>query len=401
MTAIFLYDDARARQFEPFALTRPLSEVRAGAELIRRRWTRALGLPAAGFIGAPHLVDFDELDAPSAVTIDRLPAGTVLVNTRCAVALTELPPGGDVWRCEGRVAAVRLADDTSVSTWVDGTRALESLVPDGAAEVAIDGWWMDEIWDLIRALPAMLASDIRALAPAIERAVPSGVTTIGEHDVIIERGAHIEPMVLLDASDGPILIRAGARVAAFTRLVGPCGIGEETTVGGGRVAACAIGERCRVHGELSNTIFIGHANKAHDGFVGHSIVGRWANLGAATVTSNLKNTYGTVALWTPGGQRDTGMQFLGAMIGDHAKLAIGTRVTTGCVIGAGANVFCDGLTSKLIPPFTWGTQENGDAHALEKFLAVAARVMARRQVVLSERARRALSDAYANRWHAQ
>lgn len=401
MSAIFLYDDARARQFEPFALTRPWSELRAGAELIRRRWTRALQLPAAGFIGAPHLADFDELDAPSAASIEQLPAGTVVANARCAVALVELPESGDVWRCEGRVAAVRLAQDTPIAALADGTCELESLVPANAVEVTIDGWWLDEVWDPIRVLSAMLAADIRALAPTIERAVPSGLTTIGDHDVIIERDARVEPMVLFDATDGAILIRAGARIAAFTRLVGPCIIGEEATVGGGRVATCAIGERCRVHGELSTTIFIGHANKGHDGFVGHSIVGRWANLGAATVTSNLKNTYGSVALWTPGGRRDTGLQFLGAMIGDHAKTAIGTRITTGCVIGAGANVFCDGMTSKLIPPFTWGTQENGDARALDKFLAVAARVMARRQVVLSERARRALIAAYTNRWHAQ
>jgi UDP-N-acetylglucosamine diphosphorylase / glucose-1-phosphate thymidylyltransferase / UDP-N-acetylgalactosamine diphosphorylase / glucosamine-1-phosphate N-acetyltransferase / galactosamine-1-phosphate N-acetyltransferase len=85
------------------------------------------------------------------------------------------------------------------------------------------------------------------------------------------------------------------------------------------VAVCSIGERAKVHGELSVTIVIGHANKGHDGFVGHSVIGRWANLGAGTITSNLKNSYGGVALWTPDGVQDTGLQFLGSLLGDHVK----------------------------------------------------------------------------------
>ena len=68
--------------------------------------------------------------------------------------------------------------------------------------------------------------------------------------------------------------------------------------------------------------------KGHEGFVGHSYLGRWVNLGAGTTTSNLKNTYGSVALWTPDGVRDTGLQFLGTLFGDHAKTGIGLTLTT-------------------------------------------------------------------------
>jgi hypothetical protein len=157
---------------------------------------------------------------------------------------------------------------------------------------------------------------------------------------------------------------------------------------------------CRVHGELSTSIFIGHANKSHDGFVGHSILGRWTNLGASTVTSNLKNTYGTVQLWTPHGMRDTGMQFLGTLIGDHARTAIGTRLTTGCVIGAGANVVADGMVPKVVPPFCWGSASSGETYALGKFLDVAARAMARRQVSLGDEGRAHLSLAHGARWTA-
>jgi UDP-N-acetylglucosamine diphosphorylase/glucosamine-1-phosphate N-acetyltransferase len=400
VTALFLYDDARARRFEPFALTRPASELRAGAEIIRKRWMCALELPVAAFIGAPHLADFDELDAPRAAT-GVIPAGTVIASSRFAPTLAPTTADADAWRCDGRVAAVRLGADTSVESLADGSLTLESLVAPGAAETTIAGWWMHEVWDLVRHLVTMLAADAAAIAARLERAVPSGLTTIGDHDVVIERGAHVEPMVLFDASAGPILVRTGARVSAFTRLVGPCVIGEDAIVAGGRIAACSVGEQCRVHGELSTTIFIGHANKAHDGFVGHSVIGRWANLGASTVTSNLKNTYGSVSLWTPDGQRDTGMQFLGSMIGDHAKTAIGTRLTTGSVIGVGANVFGSGITPKVVPPFAWGADQGAEPYALEKVLEVAERVMSRRHVALGEAGRRALAAAYAARWSAR
>jgi hypothetical protein len=153
-----------------------------------------------------------------------------------------------------------------------------------------------------------------------------------------------------------------------------------------------------VHGELSTTIFLGHANKAHDGFVGHSVLGRWVNLGASTVTSNLKNTYGTVQLWTPSGVRETGMQFLGTLFGDHVKTAIGTRLSTGTVLGTGANVFGDAMPPRVVAPFAWGGAIDAPAYRLDRFLLVAERAMARRHITLGDGARRQLTAAYNGRW---
>ncbi len=167
----------------------------------------------------------------------------------------------------------------------------------------------------------------------------------------------IEPYTVFDVTAGPILVRRGATVQAFTRVVGPCAIGEGSAVVGDRIAGSSIGERCKVHGELSTSIVMGYSNKSHDGFVGHSYLGRWVNLGAGTITSNLKNTYGPVQLWTPDGMRTTGETFLGAFIGDYARTGIGTRLTTGTVMGAGANVFPPGFAPKVIPPFAWGAGE--------------------------------------------
>jgi UDP-N-acetylglucosamine diphosphorylase/glucosamine-1-phosphate N-acetyltransferase len=398
MTAgLVLYDDACARQFEPFALTRPAGELRAGAELIRRRWERASETRASGFASAPHLAAFEEFDAPPCAA-GEFAAGTIIANARCAIALdVSLLPDANVWVCEGRVAAVRLAAPLDAARLADGTLRLDSLVSSAAAAPAqVRGWWIEEVWDLSARLSNMLVADIAALAPGTEDA-PSHVTVLGEHRAHVERGAYFEPYVVIDTSDGAVLVRRGARIASFTRLVGPCVIGEDVQVGGGKIKNCSIGEQSRVHGELSGTIFIGHANKVHDGFIGDSVLGRWVNVGAGTITSNLKNSYGEVSLWTPGGVRKTRHTFLGSFIGDHAKLGIGTRLTTGCVIGAGANVFGSAMPPKFVPPFAWGDVAPFKEFDVAKFLEVAERVMGRRGITLSENARHALAAAWARR----
>jgi len=399
MNSLVLYDDETARAFEPFALTRPVAELRAGTEIVRRRWEIALGAEASGFVGAPHLVDFDELDAPPFIAGD-IAAGTILVHSRCAVALASADPWADVWTCNGRVAAVRLTTAVSRSSVRDGSTSLESIAADGATSVEIEGWWLDEVWDLVRHLSEMITSDVAHRVETLDTlsAAEAGGAVIGAYPARVERGAAIDPYVVFDATAGPVLVRRGATVASFSRLVGPCYVGEDTIIGGGKIANTSIGEQCRVHGEVSTTVFLGHANKSHDGFVGHSYLGRWANLGASTVTSNMKNTYGPVALWTPRGVRNTGMQFLGAFFGDHAKTAIGTRLTTGTVVGAGANVVMPTTTPKVIQPFSWGSASDASVYDIAKFLEVVERAMIRRHVTLSDRARRWLTAAHAARW---
>lgn len=380
MSAMVLYDDAAARDFAPFALTRPAGELRAGAALTRERWVRLLGAPATGFVGAPHLRQFAEFDAPPAAE-GRLSSGTWLVNARCAPRLDTATLDADVTmlRCAGRVAAVRLADELAVHELADGTLSLDALAQGASQDV--DGWWLDHVWDLVALLPAMLAADAAALLPPQPDA--GGIQVLGAHAVHVAPDATVEPYVVADTSAGAIVIERGAHVAAFTRLVGPCVIGAGSSVMGGRLACVSIGPAVKVSGEMSVTIMLGHANKGHDGFVGHSVIGRWTNLGAGTITSNLKNSYGEVTLWTPRGVLRTGQQFLGSLIGDHAKTGIGTRLSTGSVIGAAANVFGTRMPPKIVLPFAWGDGEPWETFALDRFLVVAARVMGRRGVVPS------------------
>ena len=397
---IALYDDAVARGFEPFATSRPLGEMRAGALLIRERWELVLGMGCGGFVSAPHLDGFAERDAPPFVGGQALAAGTWLVNARALPFLDgpaiAVSPSAMVLTIGGRVAARRLdaetRDEGVLAALADGSHVLthDRALPDGTGTTAealdVDGLWLDEIWDLIGTLQRLLTRDLPALAArwpvtTLHAGSDSPVTILGAHPVYVEAGATIEPMSVFDTSAGPVLLRRGAQVQAFTRMIGPCYIGCDSVVTADRIAGSSIGDMCRVHGELSTSILVGHSNKGHEGFVGHSVLGRWVNLGAGTITSNLKNTYGTVTIWTPDGIRDTGLQFLGTMFGDHVKTGIGLRLTTGCVLGTAANVF-DTMPPKVVAPFSWGGQFPYESFDCNKFIQTAARMMARRAVTL-------------------
>lgn len=396
MTALYLYDDARARTFLPFALTRPVSELRAGAELIRRRWERVTGTRATGFLSAPHLQDFEEFDAPPAVAPDAvLPAGALVVNSRCVVALDDLlDRTHDVWTCEGVICAVRLSRDVPAATLLNDASSLDAIAPADGRPWRLHGRWLHELWDLIAQLSPQLTDDIAALTSTVQSSslMHDG---IGPTPAVVEEGARIEPYVVFDTTGGPILVRSGATISAFTRISGPCYIGQGATIVGDRISNCSIGDVSKIRGEISSSIVLGHSNKGHTGFVGHSYLGRWVNLGAGTTTSNLKNTYGTVQLWTPDGVRDTGQQFLGTFFGDHVKTGIGMMLTTGTVLGAGANVYGAATPPKYVPPFSWGDGEPYTTFNADKFLAVADRVMQRRHVALTDRLRRHLTRIHA------
>ncbi|MFN2636307.1 MAG: putative sugar nucleotidyl transferase [Gemmatimonadaceae bacterium] len=398
MSGLYFFDDIRARRFEPFSLTRPACELRAGTSLIRERWERATSMQSAGFLSSPHLAQFEELNAPAAVSPKaEIPAGSIIVNSRCVVPIDLKLDHFDLLMCEGASCAVRLARPVPAAQFADGKLDLGSIQTSLGGK-KIKGRWINEVWDFIGSLSAQLTEDIPALAKSLTTAAALGATTVGGGDVFIEEGAEVSPHAVLDASAGPVLIRRGATVSPFTHLVGPIAVGSDSHILGDRVANSSIGDFCKVRGEFSNTIMIGHSNKGHAGFVGHSYLGRWVNLGAMTTTSNLKNTYGPVQLWTPGGVRNTGEQFLGTFFGDHAKTGIGTLLSTGTVIGAGANVFGTAMPPKAVPPFAWGDSEPYDTYDIAKFLEVAERVMLRRHVALSDKARQQLTEAHRRRW---
>ncbi|MEX0906945.1 MAG: hypothetical protein WD054_01345, partial [Gemmatimonadota bacterium] len=199
---------------------------------------------------------------------------------------------------------------------------------------------------------------------------------------------------VLDFTRGPIWFADDVTVRAFSRVAGPAYVGRGSTLLGGPYDAVSIGPVCKVHGELEESVVLGYSNKAHDGFLGHAYLGRWVNLGALTTNSDLKNNYGTIRMWTPHGDVDTGLIKLGCLLGDHVKTGIGALINTGTVIGAGSNLYGTDMPPKYVPPFSWGTGAELTAFDIDRFIGVAQTAMGRRKLELSGRMREILREAW-------
>jgi UDP-N-acetylglucosamine diphosphorylase/glucosamine-1-phosphate N-acetyltransferase len=202
---------------------------------------------------------------------------------------------------------------------------------------------------------------------------------------------------MLNAEDGPVYIDRDAIVMENAVVRGPAYIGPHAQVKmGGTLEAAAIGPWCKVGGEVHHAILHSYSAKAHAGFLGHSYLGRWCNIGADTNNSNLKNDYGSVSLYDPVTRdfEDTGLQFLGLVMGDHSKCGINSMFNTGTVVGVFCNVYGSGFPPRYIPSFAWGSPEGFVEYRLEKALRVAEAVMARRDVALTDADRELLTYVF-------
>jgi UDP-N-acetylglucosamine diphosphorylase/glucosamine-1-phosphate N-acetyltransferase len=367
----------------PYTAVRPLAELAAGVWKIRERWESAFDLDCTSIVGGPA-PDFHEGFEPPMASPESITGPALLGSSSFA------PVG----------VAVQLGPDTRRLTHAG--RTVGWILPAGASwrgpndegpALEIEGRPLAGTYDLLSALEGFLAPDCLGFAAGGADPVPSGSIILGDPALVICRGALVEPGVVFDTRAGAIVLEAGLEVRHGSRLEGPLYAGEKSRILGGHLRASFIGPRCSVKGEISNSVFLGYANKSHDGFVGHSVVGHWVNLGAGTTTSNLKNTYGDVALEIAGQRLVTGRQFLGTLFGDHAKTAIGTMLSTGTVIGAGANVFGGSAVPRYVPPMAWGS--DGRVQMTEEgFLKVAERVLPRRDVAFTPEIRASLSATY-------
>jgi len=205
------------------------------------------------------------------------------------------------------------------------------------------------------------------------------VAVMGGHVVWCHPTVTIDPWVVLDARLGPIILHEGVAIRSHTRVEGPVVMGEHSQLLNGQLRHACIGPQCKVGGEVSHSIMVGWSNKAHDGFMGHSVVGQWVNIGAGSVTSNLKHTYGPIHMAGADRPIETGMMFLGSMIGDFVKLGIGTQLTTGGVIGTGAALASGIVAPSYVPPFCWMSPDTPLDWAA--FTTSLTRMMARRSQV--------------------
>lgn len=239
------------------------------------------------------------------------------------------------------------------------------------------------IWDYLDFIAPALEFDVEYWKNEnnILTKIPSELSTLHERNIFIHSTAQIGKFVHLDASNGPIIIDEDCKISPFCSIVGPIFLGKRSSLKPSTsIRQSVVGRVCNLGGEIKGSIIHPYSNKSHDGFLGDSILGSWINLGAGTSTSNMKNNYQQIKVSWAGNNYDSGRQFLGSILGDHIKTAIGVRLNTGTFIGAFCNVFQPDFPPRSIPSFSWG---NG-THELEKALLTAELMMKRRNLKLSE-----------------
>jgi UDP-N-acetylglucosamine diphosphorylase/glucosamine-1-phosphate N-acetyltransferase len=221
---------------------------------------------------------------------------------------------------------------------------------------------------------------------------------IGDKNLIfLEEGAKVE-YAFLNTADGPIYIGKDAEIMEGSKIRGPFALCEHSIIkmDAKIYSGTTIGPWSKAGGEINNSVIFGFSNKAHDGFLGNSVVGEWCNLGADTNVSNLKNTYDHVKLWsyTEGRFVSTGEQFCGLMLADHSKTGINTMFNTGTVVGVNANIFGDGYQRNYIPSFSWGGAQGYKKYNLQKAFQVAEAVFKRRNKIFDETEKEILTHLY-------
>jgi len=231
-------------------------------------------------------------------------------------------------------------------------------------------------------------SNLQRIDPDADTSTRNHYMHVGAHPLFIEEGAVVEPGVTFITESGPVYLGKKSRVMAGSLIRGPVAIGASATVkmGAKIYENTSIGPVCKVGGEISGSIFHSYSNKGHDGFVGDSLIGQWCNLGADTNTSNLKNNYGTVKVTHPltGEKTDTGKQFLGTIMGDHTKTGINAMLNTGTVCGVSCNLIAGSYHPVSVPSFRWVTDRESVGYRFEKAAETMERVMARRNVELTD-----------------
>ena len=393
-TNLYLFEDRRARRWAPFSLTRPAGELLFGCLTLRERAEHIFGMKCQGHLSRHALVGFDEPDSAPTISLDEISEGTrqIIISSRAAPDFQDIElPDEPAWiTVNGIPAGWVLPPGTEPPSEL----ALRdpSINPGYSKVLELQGEIIEYPWTLLTQNPARIQTDIETLWP--QHSVPDGSVLIGDGPVSLGSGAKVEPGVVFDTRHGPIRLAENTRVEGPARLTGPLFIGPESVIYGGRVGTSSIGPVCHLHGEVSDSVFIGFSNKSHSGYIGHSLVGRWVNLGAYTTNSDLKNNYGPVRVWTPEGYIDTGRIKVGCFLGDHVKTGIGMTLNTGTVVGAGSNLLGNAMPSSKVPAFSWGSGDHLARHRLPEFLATAKQVMARRKIELTPGVVKVLEKAW-------
>ncbi|MEO0206047.1 MAG: putative sugar nucleotidyl transferase [candidate division WOR-3 bacterium] len=260
----------------------------------------------------------------------------------------------------------------------------------------ISGTIINSPWDLIKNNQTFIIEHFKHTKKPSK--IPRYIEFVGSRkNLFISRDAIINRFVFFDCQSGPIFIDKKAEIKPFTTITGPAYVGEGTILDRAKIIKSTIGPYCRIGGEVEECIFQGFSNKYHEGFIGHSIIGEWVNIGSLTTNSDLKNNYSTVRIKTGKEIKDSGMVKLGCFIGDHTKLGIGTLIPTGAVVGSFVNFFGGGMMPVYVPSFKWIGSGVDQEYDLEKAVKTARAVMERRGIILSPEYEKLIRANYKNK----
>jgi UDP-N-acetylglucosamine diphosphorylase/glucosamine-1-phosphate N-acetyltransferase len=281
-------------------------------------------------------------------------------------------------RCDAR-----LAEQLSAGVMFDEHRLAEVL--DGVERVAAKGRMACYPWDLIHFNGDQLLLDWCSKEAGQAGDVHPGAHLVKPEHIHVGSDASVGPGAVLDATNGPIFIDAGAAVGPNAVVEGPTYVGPRAVVNAGSWmrGAVSLGPVCKVGGEISVSIMHALSNKQHDGFIGHCYVAEWVNLGAGTTTSNLKNTYGEIKVPICGQPVASGQTFVGSIIGDFAKTGINQSLTTGSVVGFSTSLATTKIPPQFVPSFRFFTDNRNEPYDASRGLDVALKSMSRRQVEMS------------------
>jgi UDP-N-acetylglucosamine diphosphorylase/glucosamine-1-phosphate N-acetyltransferase len=384
---LLLFEDAGYRGLLPLTWLRPAWELWCGRGALLDKLRRHAGARMVGALVRPVLRDvMAARPAPQEPDPDR---HWCLVNGRTLLTGdVALPVEGSAWVLDGQLVAATVSR-------AEAAQVTPELVLDQAR---LDAWARrlqperppPEVqlirypWEPVQLNEQELRRECRQGGVHEGRIYP-GAHLLNTQEIHIAPGAVIKPGAVLDAESGPIHIDRDVVIQPNAVVEGPCFIGTGSIVRPGATirGSVTIGPVCKVGGEVEGSILQGYANKQHDGFLGHSYVCPWVNLGADTITSDLKNTYGTVRVRVNGANVETGRHFVGSMIADHAKTGIGTILPTGCVIGVAANILTRGTVPGFVPSFAWLTDAGMTPYRIEKAIEIARIVMGRRDIELT------------------
>jgi UDP-N-acetylglucosamine diphosphorylase/glucosamine-1-phosphate N-acetyltransferase len=371
----------------PLTFTRPVSEIRMGILRIREKWENMLEC-RAGWLTLPYL----SKKYPAGAGEDNLYIdGSVLPDEGLVRAVRDLSPGDGLYSGNRLLAARpgREQPEDFDPAGRDRFRKIEYLQKVSRIEYP---------WDIFSGNGSALEADFEMLTRDRDSAeLPAGNRVLGTGKLFIEQGARVECAVL-NTGSGPIYIGKDAEVMEGSLVRGPFALCEGSTLklGAKVYGPTSIGPFSKVGGEVNNSIIQGYSNKAHDGFLGNSVLGEWCNIGADSDNSNLKNNYSTVRLWNYREEKfiSSGLIFCGLIMGDHSKCGINTMFNTGTVVGVSANIFGTGFPRNFIPSFSWGGPQGFITYRLDKALEVASEVMKRRNVKLDDMETEILSEVF-------